>query len=120
MKWNKYSEKQPNKRGRYLVVQEYKNIKKINILNFAVCLHDEDQVFDDNFNEGWYESNAEIGPYEWKNITYWTKLPTLPEESEEEYINAVIRLKVPEWQIGQEVNVHFPDTMCKKGICEYE
>lgn len=33
-------------------------------------------------------------------------------------MNALIRLDVPGWQIGQEASVYFPDTMVKKGICE--
>ena len=33
-------------------------------------------------------------------------------------MNAVIRLDVPDWQIGKEVSVYFPDTMMKKGECE--
>ena len=33
-------------------------------------------------------------------------------------MKAVIKLDVPEWQIGQEVSVYFKDTMVKKGICE--
>lgn len=34
-------------------------------------------------------------------------------------MRAVIYLdNVPEWQIGQTVSVHFPDTMCKRSICE--
>jgi len=33
-------------------------------------------------------------------------------------MNAVIKLDVPEWQIGQTVMVYFPDTMQKTGICE--
>ena len=35
-------------------------------------------------------------------------------------MKAIIRLDVPEWQIGQEVKVYFPDTMCVKGICKDE
>ena len=35
-------------------------------------------------------------------------------------MKAIIRLDVPDWQIGQEVKVYFPDTMCVKGICEDE
>lgn len=35
-------------------------------------------------------------------------------------MKAIIRLDVPEWQIGQEVKVYFPDTMCVKGTCEDE
>lgn len=33
-------------------------------------------------------------------------------------MKAVIKLDVPDWQIGQEVSVYFKDTMMKKGICE--
>lgn len=33
-------------------------------------------------------------------------------------VKAVIRLDVPDWQIGQEVTVFFPDTMVKKALCE--
>ena len=33
-------------------------------------------------------------------------------------MKAVIKLDVPEWQIGQETTVYFPDTMMKHGICQ--
>lgn len=33
-------------------------------------------------------------------------------------MKAIIKLDVPEWQIGTEVTVFFKDTMMKKGICE--
>ena len=33
-------------------------------------------------------------------------------------MKAVIELDVPEWQIGQDVSVYFPDTMVKHGKCE--
>ena len=33
-------------------------------------------------------------------------------------MKAVIKLDVPEWQIGTEVSVYFKDTMMQKGICE--
>lgn len=33
-------------------------------------------------------------------------------------MKAVICLEVPEWQIGEEVSVYFPDTMIKRGKCE--
>lgn len=36
------------------------------------------------------------------------------------YINANIKVKVPEWQIGENVQIYFKDTMCTKGICEKE
>ena len=35
-------------------------------------------------------------------------------------MKAVIKLDVPDWQIGQEVSIYFPDTMMQKGICEAE
>ena len=35
-----------------------------------------------------------------------------------DYIDAYIKIKVPKWQIGQDVSVYFKDTMCVKGICE--
>ena len=35
-------------------------------------------------------------------------------------MKAVIKLDVPEFQIGEEVSVYFKDTMYKKGICEQE
>ena len=33
-------------------------------------------------------------------------------------MKTAIYLDVPEWQIGQEVSVYFPDSMQKKGKCE--
>ena len=33
-------------------------------------------------------------------------------------MKAVIRLDVPDWQIGQPVTVYFKDTMQKNGVCE--
>lgn len=33
-------------------------------------------------------------------------------------MKAIIQLDVPEWQIGQEVSVYFPDTMQQKAKCE--
>lgn len=30
---------------------------------------------------------------------------------------AIIRLDVPDWQIGQEVSIYFPDTMMKRSVC---
>jgi len=35
-----------------------------------------------------------------------------------EAVNAIIRLSVPEWQLGHEVSVYFPDTMVVKAIVE--
>lgn len=36
------------------------------------------------------------------------------------YVDAIIRIKVPKWQIGEEVGIYFKDTMYIKGICEEE
>ena len=33
-------------------------------------------------------------------------------------MKSVIELDVPDWQIGQDVTVYFPDTMVKRGKCE--
>lgn len=33
-------------------------------------------------------------------------------------VKAVVRLEVPDYQIGQEVSVYFKDTMMLKGVCE--
>ena len=33
-------------------------------------------------------------------------------------MKAIIKLDVPDFQIGQEVTVYFKDTMMKKGVCE--
>lgn len=36
------------------------------------------------------------------------------------YVDAIIRIKVPKWQIGEEVKIYFKDTMYISGICEKE
>lgn len=36
------------------------------------------------------------------------------------YVDAIIRIRVPEWQIGEEVKIYFKDTMYISGICEKE
>lgn len=33
-------------------------------------------------------------------------------------MKAVIKLDIPDYQIGQEVSVYFKDTMCIKGVCQ--
>lgn len=35
-------------------------------------------------------------------------------------MKAIVRLDVPDYQIGQEVHVYFKDSMTDKGICEEE
>ena len=37
-----------------------------------------------------------------------------------EYTDAIIRIKVPSWQIGQQVRVFFPDSMVAHAVCEEE
>ena len=41
-------------------------------------------------------------------------------EKANDYVNACVKIKVPKWQIGQEVSIYFKDTMYIKGICERE
>lgn len=36
------------------------------------------------------------------------------------YVDAIIKVKVPKWQIGEEVKIYFKDTMYINGICEKE
>lgn len=31
-------------------------------------------------------------------------------------MKAIIEIDVPKWQIGEEVTIHFPDTMCIRGV----
>ena len=35
-----------------------------------------------------------------------------------DYVDAIIRVKVPKWQIGEETQIFFPDTMSTKSKCE--
>ena len=35
-------------------------------------------------------------------------------------MKAIIKVDVPEFQIGQEVTIYYRDTMCIKGVCEKE
>lgn len=37
---------------------------------------------------------------------------------ESDSVKAIVKLEVPEWQIGEEVSVHFPDSMVSHGVCE--
>ena len=37
-----------------------------------------------------------------------------------DYIDAVVKIRVPMWQIGQECSVYFPDSMRVKSKCEKE
>ena len=33
-------------------------------------------------------------------------------------MKAIIEIDVPEWQIGEEVRIYFPDSMCVTGVCK--
>lgn len=33
-------------------------------------------------------------------------------------MKAIIKVDVPEWQVGQDVTIYFPDTMIMHGKCE--
>ena len=35
-------------------------------------------------------------------------------------MKAIIRLDVPDWQIGKKVSVYFPDSMVSNSICEID
>ena len=35
-------------------------------------------------------------------------------------MRAIIKVDVPDWQIGQKASIYFPDTMDTKGVCEKE
>ena len=34
-------------------------------------------------------------------------------------VDAVVKLQVPTWQLGQDVSVFFPDSMVARGTCEH-
>lgn len=38
--------------------------------------------------------------------------------SKPDYVDAIIKVQVPKWQIGEECFIYFKDTMGIKGICE--
>ena len=37
-----------------------------------------------------------------------------------DYVDAVIRVKVPKWEVGKQALVVFPDSMTTRGECDYE
>ena len=41
-----------------------------------------------------------------------------PMNTKDNYVDAIIKVKVPKWQIGEKVNLYFKDTMSMDGICE--
>ena len=41
-----------------------------------------------------------------------------PMNTKDNYVDAIIKVKVPKWQIGEKVNLYFKDTMSIDGICE--
>lgn len=120
MKWINYEKERPKKNGEYMVVKSFFDHRTIDVVRYAIDLKKVDDYTFTKHRPGWYEWDDEYGYYEPTNITHWSELPPLPEEEKEGYVDAAIRLKVPEWQIGQETTVYFRDTMVKNGICENE
>ena len=41
-----------------------------------------------------------------------------PMNSKDDYVDAIVKVRVPKWQIGEKVNLYFKDTMSMDGICE--
>ena len=39
-------------------------------------------------------------------------------QNEDDYVDAIVKVRVPKWQIGEKVNLYFKDTMSINGICE--
>lgn len=39
-------------------------------------------------------------------------------KNEDNYVDAIVKVRVPKWQIGEKVNLYFKDTMSMDGICE--
>ena len=38
--------------------------------------------------------------------------------AKDDYVDAIVKVRVPKWQIGEKVNLYFKDTMSMDGICE--
>ena len=41
-----------------------------------------------------------------------------PKQTKDDYVDAIVKVRVPKWQIGEKVNLYFKDTMSMDGICE--
>lgn len=41
-----------------------------------------------------------------------------PKQNEDDYVDAIVKVRVPKWQIGEKVNLYFKDTMSMDGVCE--
>lgn len=41
-----------------------------------------------------------------------------PKQIKDNYVDAIVKVRVPKWQIGEKVNLYFKDTMSMDGICE--
>ena len=39
-------------------------------------------------------------------------------QTKDDYVDAIVKVRVPKWQIGEKVNLYFKDTMSMDGICE--
>lgn len=39
-------------------------------------------------------------------------------KNDDEYVEAVVKVIIPKWKLGEKVSVYFTDTMCTKGTAE--
>lgn len=48
-----------------------------------------------------------------EDLDNWKQKPL-----EDDYVDAIVKVRVPKWQIGEKVDLYFKDTMHTNGICE--
>ena len=83
-KWIPVSERLPDERGRYLVVEqfplcEYNERRFISICGFAKNLEEVDEYDFEGLNcPGWYNYDDEFGYFQKSGVTHWMPLPELP------------------------------------------
>lgn len=41
-----------------------------------------------------------------------------PKQIKDDYVDAIVKVRVPKWQIGEKVDLYFKDTMHTNGVCE--
>ena len=84
--WIPVSDRLPEKRGRYLVVEqyplsEYSERRFISICGFALNLEKVDEYdFEGLDCPGWYGYDDEYGYFRKSGVTHWMPLPEMPEE----------------------------------------
>lgn len=84
--WIRCSDRLPDRNGDYLVVLKYPGFSKVSVLSFSRNLHMTDELsFETERRPGWYEYDSEVGNYELTNISYWAKLPALPDNQKGEH-----------------------------------